>query len=1515
VTTRTITGTIYRADSTTWEGAPVSFTMEAGTFTIGPDITYPQDGATVVTDEDGEFSVALTSGLDVYWRVWLPDGDGFRFALPAGSAITLEALRSSAGGLPVPLTSGSDVLITDAEAGQIFAHNGTQFVNREDEILNVKDLGAVGDGATDDVDILQDAVDTMHTRGGGIVYVPAGDYRMSTGITLKANVWLRGAGRGVTILRLLDDADSSVVAFEQDTNNMAITDLTIDGNRWEQIDGVHGIRMHGNGYARIERVEIKEFRHYGIGVGYTLSTQVPISHCLIQNVEIHDGGHDSQGDGVDAKRTEYCTFNHIYVHDIEGNGLDIRGNFTRSTNIYVADVGGTGFSQRMSAYDPPDSGTLQSGTVSTTSGSTTITGTGTTFLTQIKPGDIVRVVDLNPTDDTEYADLIVKRVVSNTSFISTIAAPSTEASSTWYKEALRPIRHLYAENITCERCAGHGFWQEGTWSTIDGINTIWWTDDWFGRAFLVNATARNCGGRGFYLAGEKIYGHLVNCLAEDGASHGFQLNVNDHDTARYRLVNCTARGNVLAGFTSVAQSSTAHVFEACQADNNGTAGFALAGQRHSLIAPVGSGNTSEAVLISGDDCVIQGGALESTGAQEAVELSGSRNVINGTVLVTTTATGLRIGSASVETRISKVNFKGVGGTKVVDLGVHTRYHDNIGYTSPYESWMPQALGDSLLVELDPDEIKGVAHGGAITTFVDGTGNGHDATQATALAKPTLDVDELNGHNVVQFNGTTQYMTGSLTLAQPFTVIAVARIDNNNSRIWAGGASTPAILSGSSGSEMFINGGGLSFAIGEAESRYDIYQAFFNGASSTAEFNGTATSGDAYINGVGGTYAIGGGTGGASLALMGLAYLAIVNRALTAAEKEAYTGWLAERFGMASRLDPDHARHSLGLPEVYNIRDFGAVIDGTTNDLPAWEAAIDTATAAGGGTIYHPGGVSYISDQIAMNGAEHLTFRGEGMSISEIKGSGGVSDYVMTFEDSKHITVCDLHLSNQTTGNTPLRFHSSDSGDPDLMKHIRVQRVWISDHASQGILFQVSATDVEVSDCLVEDGLRGIRFSGYINYSRIIGNYVLNTEESGINCGGSTFLTVMGNTIDNDVALDHGYAGIRLTNGGSHKAIVGNTVSRYGRGIGYYALPEGGEVTSPDGADITISGNTIYETYNTGILIERSNVACIGNTIRNVQDEEGILLSGLDPVEYCTVMGNVILDESGTNMTYGIRESSSCDHNVIFGNTILGAVTEDVHIEGDSTQGPGDVTDDADITKILSFNVSGVTTGTRRTVTAPTSDGTMHASTSGTAIQSMGTKTIASGVVTLNALDSGTAIIRMIVDTEAAAASDDLDSITATGTPADGTLLLVKTASSARDVTLKNNTGGATNPMRLQGGRDAILGDSTDRVLFAWLTNRWDEVSRSLKTATGAYTQTYSTADRTHANPTAVAVTNAFGTANATMEDATGAHDQTILNNNFKELTTQTNALIADVADLKQLVNSIIDDLQTLGLVS
>jgi hypothetical protein len=58
--------------------------------------------------------------------------------------------------------------------------------------VSVKYFGATGDGTTDDVLAVQAAIDAVQEMGGGTVYFPPGTYRITTSITLREFVSLKG---------------------------------------------------------------------------------------------------------------------------------------------------------------------------------------------------------------------------------------------------------------------------------------------------------------------------------------------------------------------------------------------------------------------------------------------------------------------------------------------------------------------------------------------------------------------------------------------------------------------------------------------------------------------------------------------------------------------------------------------------------------------------------------------------------------------------------------------------------------------------------------------------------------------------------------------------------------------------------------------------------------------------------------------------------------------------------------------------------------------------------------------------------------------------------------------------------------------------------------------------------------------------------------------------------------------------------------------------------------------------
>ncbi|HET9690994.1 MAG TPA: glycosyl hydrolase family 28-related protein [Acidimicrobiales bacterium] len=97
--------------------------------------------------------------------------------------------------------------------------------------LNVKDFGALGDGATDDTAAITAAITACVAAGGGLVMVPAGVYVCNNATPSpifgsSGTVTIRGAGKDVTLLKATTATINSVLNLQ---GNVSVEDLTIDG--------------------------------------------------------------------------------------------------------------------------------------------------------------------------------------------------------------------------------------------------------------------------------------------------------------------------------------------------------------------------------------------------------------------------------------------------------------------------------------------------------------------------------------------------------------------------------------------------------------------------------------------------------------------------------------------------------------------------------------------------------------------------------------------------------------------------------------------------------------------------------------------------------------------------------------------------------------------------------------------------------------------------------------------------------------------------------------------------------------------------------------------------------------------------------------------------------------------------------------------------------------------------------------------------------------------------------------
>jgi len=78
-------------------------------------------------------------------------------------------------------------------------------VNTQPEV-NVRDLGASGDGSSDDSDAIENALRLAAGTNNAVVLVPAGTYLVRRTLAVHGEVTLRGEGIGSTTIRFAGPA-------------------------------------------------------------------------------------------------------------------------------------------------------------------------------------------------------------------------------------------------------------------------------------------------------------------------------------------------------------------------------------------------------------------------------------------------------------------------------------------------------------------------------------------------------------------------------------------------------------------------------------------------------------------------------------------------------------------------------------------------------------------------------------------------------------------------------------------------------------------------------------------------------------------------------------------------------------------------------------------------------------------------------------------------------------------------------------------------------------------------------------------------------------------------------------------------------------------------------------------------------------------------------------------------------------------------------------------------------------
>ena len=145
---------------------------------------------------------------------------------------------------------------------------------------------------------------------------------------------------------------------------------------------------------------------------------------------------------------------------------------------------------------------------------------------------------------------------------------------------------------------------------------------------------------------------------------------------------------------------------------------------------------------------------------------------------------------------------------------------------------------------------------------------------------------------------------------------------------------------------------------------------------------------------------------------------------------------------------------------------------------------------------------------------------------------------------------------------------------------------------------------------------------------------------------------------------------------------------------------------------------------------------------------------------------------------------------------------------------------------------------------------------------------------------------------------------------------IDTSSYASGSFMPLSGGTFTGDITMTGAKNIVLGTSTGTKIGTATNQKLAFYNSTPIVQPSAYTQTYSTASKTVANFNfnASLTDNTGGTWDGVFDACNFVYSEVFINDNFAECANFFNYILLDMQNLKQTINSLVDDLQALGLV-
>lgn len=339
---------------------------------------------------------------------------------------------------------------------------------------------------------------------------------------------------------------------------------------------------------------------------------------------------------------------------------------------------------------------------------------------------------------------------------------------------------------------------------------------------------------------------------------------------------------------------------------------------------------------------------------------------------------------------------------------------------------------------------------------------------------------------------------------------------------------------------------------------------------------------------------------------------------------------------------NNAANKANLP--FNVKDYGAVGDGTANDTANIQSALDAANTAGGGVVVIPRGTYKLTNFLIVHG--DTTIWAYGAKLLATGNTGILRNFLATdvftvYTGNSRIRV----MGGIWDGNAGGGAGGTTTAETDVINFVHCQDILVRDVTVRNVS---SAHGVELNSTQFGRVIN-CRFEGYVDNSGTAARQFSEAIQIDIAHSGSSSIGSFDDTPSKNILVQGCYAG---------PAVDGSGHGSFGRLVGSHTSVTGKLYLNIQVVDC-VAENTLRE----GIYgLAWSQAVISGNVITNAGSDAIGIATASDALHGINVANNVLVSPAGSGVQIdGVASGTLASQVRIGGNAISGATAASISL--------------------------------------------------------------------------------------------------------------------------------------------------------------------------------------------------------------------------------------------------------------